>query len=369
MVRNNDDKTKDRTILGKDVVSRDILLAAMKQIDTELGALLVQLYQSSVTVDNAEKNPVNVKELGTLTADDVAYPWIITIYDHAPPVYVPMEPEDLMLMFDKDPSTYYELLAPDPDADEVAKIMLLYLKTPFDIKRLKFTDPDGQYITFGEDAYVIVFTPDVQQEGISQSTQPIVVDDEVNRIMIINEGTSPLYIAEITGTIYHPVEVFPQDPEGLPIKSPPEHQPINVQEMPELVPESIRSVEIYPYAEMVGFVERRIPTVEEHIGFVQKELITVEEYVGFVEKGYFERFIGYSEKPKTVGERFVGFSEKPTTVMPRMMGYSEKPTTVRPRYVGYSEKPKTVLPHYLWYTEDLYYPEYLWYTEDKYVPT
>ena len=356
MVRNNDDKTKDRTILGKDVTTRDILLAAMKQIDTELGALLVQLYQSSVTVDNAEKNPVNVKELGALTADDIPVASLVTVYSQLPPLVVPLTPAELLTMFDKDPNTYYTIPAVNPGDDEVAKMLIFGLKTPFDIKRLLFMDPGGYYITLVENSvYVITFTPDRNHEGDAHITQPITIDEAINKIYFINTSLAAVTITEIIGTIFHPTEVFPQDPDGLPIKSPPEHQPINVQEMPELIPEAIREVEIYPYAEMIGFVEKNIPTEEEHIGFVQKGYEDIEEHVGFIEKGYFERFIGYSEKPKTISQRFIGFSEKPTTVTPRFIGYSEKPTTVTPRFMGYGERPAPEVPPVegepVWYNE------------------
>jgi hypothetical protein len=341
MVRNADDKTKDRTILGKSLIEEEILLAAMKKLSDELGALLVSVTDGEITVVNPEKQPVNTKELGALTADDVKHAWNVTIYESEPPFQSELKPADIMLMFDKDPDTYHALTAPDPGQGEVAKVLLFHLKTPFDVKRLKILNPDGQYIMLGEDLYVVTFTPDPRSEGVVWSDQPMKIDDEIYSIMICNTGASEIDIAEIIGTIYHPVEVFPQDPEGLPIKSPPESQPINVQEMPELIPESIREIEIYPYAELVGFLEKELPMALEHIGFLQKELIQVEEYVGFIEKEYVERFMGYSAKPTTVFPRYMGYSTKPLTVHPRFMGYSTKPVTIIPRYMGYSAKPTT----------------------------
>ena len=303
-----------------------------------------------------EAVPLNVKEIGTLVAEDIPEPYLVTIYDESPPSYRALTDSELSSMFDKVPSTYFTIPAPNPDNYETANILVLGFKSPFDIKRLKILDTSLHYIYLGtEDVYVVTSTPSREREAITWSEQPMLIDDEIIGVIIYNHGTSDVIIGEIIGTIYHPVEAFPQDPDGMPIKSPPEHQPINVQEMPELIPEAIREVEIYPYAEMIGFVEKNIPTVEEHIGFVQKGYEEVEEHIGFIEKGYSERFIGYSEKPKALSQRFIGFSEKPTTVTPRFIGYSEKPTTVTPRFMGYGERPAPEEPPVegepVWYNE------------------
>ncbi len=143
-----------------------------------------------VEIANAEAQPANVKELGSLVSEDVHEGFIGT---------TPMTRQQINLLFDK---AYWTGNVTIPAGQR----MELYLKTPFPINHIKVMDDENVYLDTASEITIGVKLPSSGWISLTEQGQPAVVKDEITGISVLNKSEGNLAIAEIIAEVIQHVD-------------------------------------------------------------------------------------------------------------------------------------------------------------------